>query len=234
VHDIQSGAKLSVPANDALEFVVVGLRGELRVHDTRSGASPESEYRVQPWTALRASGAGVEFECAAGNCEAMFALIAPKSTLDAEVGAAHASTPRRIPLELRSFEAAPLSSWEHGRNHARILFGGSDAGGPLPFSLTLLQSFAPALIPPHTHESSWENLLVLEGRGNLELRGRSYPIEGGESLHIAPRVRHAYVPSGQEPFVALQLYTPAGPEQHFLAAQGTPRATGTPKATGPR
>ena len=51
VHDIQSGAKLSVPANDALEFVVVGLRGELRVHDTRSGASPESEYRVQPWTA---------------------------------------------------------------------------------------------------------------------------------------------------------------------------------------
>ena len=238
VHGIQGGAKLSIPANDALEFVVVGLRGELRVHDTRSGTSEPNEFSVDPWTALRASGAGVELECRAGDCQAMCALIAPNSTLDAEVGAAptkHSSVaptnePRRIPVEVRSFEKATLLTWQHGKSHARILFGGSALGAPLPFSLTLLQTFAPALIPPHTHESSWENLLVLEGRGDLELRGRSYPIAGGESLHIPPRVRHGYIASGQESFVALQLYTPAGPEQRYLAAAGAPQATGAPQA----
>jgi mannose-6-phosphate isomerase-like protein (cupin superfamily) len=238
VHGIQPQARLSVPANDALELVVVGLGGELRARDTRPGTSAPSEFRVDPWTALRASGAGIELVCAAGDCRAMLALIAPESTLDAAVGAASvpsavalAHKPRRVPLELRSFEKVPLLTWQHGKNHARILFGGSDLGSPLPFSLTLLQTLAPALIPPHSHESSWENLLVLEGRGDLELRGRSYPIAGGESLHIGPRVRHGYVASGQESFVALQLYTPAGPEQRFLAAAGAaPTAAAAPTA----
>jgi quercetin dioxygenase-like cupin family protein len=81
----------------------------------------------------------------------------------------------------------------------------------------LLQTNAPAQIASHAHDTSWENLLVLEAQGDLELRGRSYSITGGESLHIAPGVRHGYVSRGPTRFVALQLYTPAGPEQRFLA-----------------
>ena len=234
VHLLKAHTKLALPPNAALELVVVCLAGELKVHDTMpaAGSTPPTA-ELSPWTALRAPGAGAELECGAADCRAMLALIAPHSTLGVAVRATPSAAPRSIPFEVRAFESAIAAAPNHGKNHVRILFGGVATNPPLPFSLTLLQAGAPALIVPHTHDSSWENLLVLEGHGDLELRGRSYPIGGGESLHIAPRVRHGYVARGVEPFVALQLYTPAGPEQRFLtppADTPPPRASARPDA----
>lgn len=233
VHVLAAGAKLTLPANTALELVIVCLGGELGVRDTMSPPDSESlPVRLSPWTALRAASAGVELSCATGECRAMFALIAPRSTLAAAVRATPSTSPRSVPLEVRAFEDVAVASFGQGKNHARVLFGGDATSSALPFSLTLLESDAPAHIATHAHERSWENLLVLEGLGDLELRGHSYPIEGGESLHIAPRIRHGYVARGQTRFVALQLYTPAGPEQRFLEpTQPTPAAAAsTPSA----
>jgi quercetin dioxygenase-like cupin family protein len=207
--------------------VVVCLRGEIDVRDTLSPpGSPALPVHLSPWLALRASSVGVELSCEAGECRAMFALIAPHSTLQSALRSPPTTAPRATPLEVRAFQDAAAAPSNHGKNHARVLFGGDATKPPAPFSLTLLQTDGPARIAPHTHGASWESLLVLEAEGDLELRGRSYPITGGESLHIAPGVRHAYVARGQTRFVALQLYTPAGPEQRFLAPPAAAAADG--------
>jgi len=223
VHVLRAPAKLNLPANTALELAVVCLSGEIAVKDTigAAGTAPAPAL-LKPWMALRAAGAGVELECARDECRAMLALLAPNSTLASALATTPASAPRTLPLEVKSFGDALVAAPNRGTYQARVLFGGTRTSPPLPFSLSLLEADAPVLIAPHSHAGSWENLLVLEGHGDLELRGRSYPIEGGESLHIAPRVRHGYVARGQTRFVALQLYTPAGPEQLFL---GPPAAS---------
>lgn len=235
VHVFGAGAKLTLPPNAALELVVVCLGGELGVRDTLSPpGSTSPPVRLSPWLALRASGAGAELACGAGECRAMFALIAPNSTLQSVLRAAPTAAPRVTPFEVRAFQDSAVAASNQGKNHARVLFGGDATKPPVPFSLALLQTDAPARIAPHTHDGSWENLLVLEGHGDLELRGRSYPIAGGQSLHIAPGVRHGYVSRGQTRFVALQLYTPAGPEQRLLAPPDpTPAAAATDARVAP-
>lgn len=228
VHTLGRGAQLTVPPNAALELVVVCLSGELEARDVNtSDANPPPAVRLSPWTALRAAGAGTELECEAGGCRAMLALIAPNSTLASAVHGAPAAPPRSFPLDVRTFQDATVAASNQGKNHVRVLFGGGATSPPPPFSLSLLQNDGPVDIASHSHDTSWESLLVLEGHGDLELRGRSYPIAGGESLHIAPRVRHGYVARGPEPFVALQLYTPGGPEQRFLAPVEPAPASGS-------
>ncbi len=218
VHVLAERAKLTLPPNAALELVVVCLHGELGVRDTLAPQGGSSRpVRLSPWLGLRASSAGVEIVCETGECRAMFALIAPNSTLQSALRTPPVTTPRAAPLEVRAFQDSATSRSNLGNDQARVLFGGEGTQPTLPFSLSLLQSDAPARIAPHTHDASWESLLVLEADGDLELRGRSYPITGGESLHIAPGIRHAYAARGETRFVALQLYTPAGPEQRFLA-----------------
>jgi len=220
VHVLRAPAKLSLPPSAVLELAVVCLSGEIGVNDRllAAGTTP-APVLLRPWMALRAAGAGVDLECAEGECRAMLALIAPNSTLASALATTPASAPRTVPLETRSFDDSAVGTQSRGQYQARVLFGDTRTRPPLPFSLILLEADAPVLIAPHSHTGSWENLLVLEGHGDLELRGRSYPIAGGESLHIAPRVRHGYVARGQARFVALQLYTPAGPEQRYLAPQ---------------
>lgn len=236
VHVLRAPAKLSVPPSAALELVVVCLSGEIAVKDTlQVGETAASPPALRPWTALRAAGAGVELECAQGECRAMLALIAPNSTLASALATTPVAAPRTVPLDVKSFDDAAVAAQHRGAYQARVLFGGTRTNPPLPFSLSLLEADAPVLIAPHSHGGSWENLLVLAGQGDLELRGRSYPIEGGESLHIAPRVRHGYVARGQARFVALQLYTPAGPEQLLLGPPAAaPAAVPAATSAGPR
>lgn len=235
VHVFGEQAKVTLPPNAALELLVVGLGGRLGVRDTLSApTAPSPPLKLEPWSALRASGAGAELSCESGECRAMFALVAPDSTLQSAVRAAPTTNVRATPLELRAFLDSTAKTARQDASYARVLFGGSASEPPLPFSLTLLHADAPARIAAHAHAAEWENLLVLEARGDLELRGRSYPIAGGESLHIAPGVRHGYVARGNTSFVALQLYTPAGPEQRWLApSPPTPAAAAADGRTPP-
>jgi quercetin dioxygenase-like cupin family protein len=188
-------------------------------------------------------------------------LIASDSTLSEALleqsrSRSHAGGPQREgELLVREFSQGTLYSWNANRNHARIVFGGTqtpstastastastkgsdgsttadsasdEAAKPAPFSfsLTLLQGAAAVSIPAHTHASAWETLLVIQSKGALELRGRSYAIDGGEVIHIAPEVRHGYQSAGTQPLSAVQLYTPAGPERRFIEAA---RASNTP------
>jgi quercetin dioxygenase-like cupin family protein len=73
-----------------------------------------------------------------------------------------------------------------------------------------------AKVPEHTHESS-ETLVVLEGSCLLTLRGTTFTLVAGDTVHVARGDKHAaQVPADAKgPFVAVQIYAPAGPEQRF-------------------
>jgi quercetin dioxygenase-like cupin family protein len=73
-----------------------------------------------------------------------------------------------------------------------------------------------ARVGEHTHESS-ETLVVLEGTCTLTLRGVTHQLVAGDTVYIGKGDKHAAaVPADAKgPFVAVQVYSPAGPEQRF-------------------
>ncbi|MFT3714346.1 MAG: cupin domain-containing protein [Archangium sp.] len=73
-----------------------------------------------------------------------------------------------------------------------------------------------AKVPEHTHDAS-ETLVVLEGTSTVTLRGTTYVLVAGDTLYIPKGEKHsAQVPvDAKAPFVAVQIYSPAGPEQRF-------------------
>jgi quercetin dioxygenase-like cupin family protein len=75
---------------------------------------------------------------------------------------------------------------------------------------------AGAKVPEHTHDSS-ETLVVLEGTCTLTLRGTTYVLVAGDTVHIPKGDKHAALvpPDAKGAFVAVQIYAPAGPEQRF-------------------
>lgn len=243
-HALTRGSKLIVPWHADLELVVVSLDGSLQAVDSYAATRTAPTVRVPAWHALRASGAGVELQCTSDGCQTALALIAPGSTLSAALQNRGATQtvkgPRTRPLETRAFTDAKQYSWNGGASHARILFGGDEAietapdnAGrpplPLPFSLSLLEADPEVSIVEHIHEQSWEHLLVLQGSGELLMRGRPYPIAGGEVIHIDRSIRHGFAAMGETPLVALQLYTPAGPEQRFIRAAEPSKPDSGPK-----
>ncbi len=230
VHRLRQQGVLELPPHAELELVVVELSGTVDYQgmapDER--AKPET-HELAPWFALRAPGAGLRVRCKSETCRTLLVVLAPGTTLDSALGGDTQTSrgeQRPGPIEVRAFADAPVYSWNQGKNQARIAFGGtpSAASGkrdePAPFSLALLEATAQVSIPSHTHERAWETLLVLEGDGYLELRGRSYPLKGGEVIQIPPGTRHGYSASGKRPLRALQLYTPSGPERRFIDAAG--------------
>jgi len=56
-------------------------------------------------------------------------------------------------------------------------------------------------------------LYVLAGSGTLTIAGNELPVTATSVIQIPPNTKHAFVAA--EAVRALQIYTPAGPEQRF-------------------
>jgi quercetin dioxygenase-like cupin family protein len=80
-------------------------------------------------------------------------------------------------------------------------------------SLITLELEAGAAVPPHVHAGETEILYLLGGGGTMTVGGVSLPVSEDSVIQIPPGVEHSFTAS--EATVALQLYTPAGPEQRF-------------------
>ncbi len=72
-----------------------------------------------------------------------------------------------------------------------------------------------AAIPEHVHAGETELLYVLAGAGTMTVRGVPLAISATSVVQIPPNTPHAF--TAAEDVRALQLYTPAGPEQRFKA-----------------
>lgn len=84
-------------------------------------------------------------------------------------------------------------------------------------AMSRLRGEAGFAVPEHVHEASDELLYVLSGGGTMRLDGRSVDVEPDMALWIPRGRRHSFT-AGPEGIDAIQVYSPGGPEQRFLAA----------------
>jgi quercetin dioxygenase-like cupin family protein len=75
-----------------------------------------------------------------------------------------------------------------------------------------------AAIPEHVHAGEAELLYVLAGAGTLTVKGVPLPVGPTTAVQIPPNTPHAFTVA--EDLRAVQIYTPAGPEQRFKAPPG--------------
>jgi quercetin dioxygenase-like cupin family protein len=66
-------------------------------------------------------------------------------------------------------------------------------------------------VPPHVHANETEVLYVESGGGVLNVGGTNVAITESSVVQVPPGVQHAFTGT----LTALQIYTPAGPEQRF-------------------
>jgi quercetin dioxygenase-like cupin family protein len=204
-------ARLDVPRHTGLRFVVFMLAGKA----TYAAHEASKSEALEPFDALTTAGTDFHLECSEESCQAFFAAIALRGSLADTLDQAGVSTGvSDDTFRKRTLSEIAPHALPGGAGSASIVFGGNDPD--TSFSLTLLRARAGHSIPIHRHERSWENLLLLNGKGELSLRGRPYPLEGGETVHVPPDVRHGFFAAGTEPMSALTLYVPAGPERRFM------------------
>jgi mannose-6-phosphate isomerase-like protein (cupin superfamily) len=213
-HELAADSTLAMPRHHALEVLAVVLSGSaLALGDEGGGGR-----KLGKWHALRAQGGGITFKADPGGAKMVLVVGSAKTTLEDAIE--HA---KKKPWEVRwtkrpsaiasvDLGNAKNLSWADGAFHARIAFGGDYE---LPASLGTLISSPNAPIPEHDHPT-WEHIAILEGSGTMKLAGADHAVAPGAVFHIPKGMKHSFRPSGKSRLVALQIYTPSGPEQRFV------------------
>lgn len=211
--EISGGSTLLLPRHHALDVLAVVLGGSLLALGDDGGGG----RKLGTWDALRAPGAGVMLKADKSGAKLLLAVANGKGTLSEALEHAKAKPwevrwkKRPAPLWSTSLREATDLAWGGGAFHARIAFGGEH---PVPASLETLLASPDAAIAEHDH-TSWEHIAILEGAGKMKLGGASHAVEPGVVFHIPKGVKHSFVPSGSSRLLAVQIYTPSGPEQRF-------------------
>lgn len=87
-------------------------------------------------------------------------------------------------------------------------------------SLGVLTIDAGVKVPLHVHAKETEALYIIEGAGSMPIAGTTVPVTSTSVVQIPPNTEHGF--EATERTVAIQLYTPAGPEQRFKKPPAPP------------
>lgn len=68
-------------------------------------------------------------------------------------------------------------------------------------------------IPEHVHDKETELLYVTSGEGTMTVNGVAIAVTANSVVQVPPNTKHSFV--AKSGVVAIQYYTPAGPEQRF-------------------
>jgi hypothetical protein len=103
--------------------------------------------------------------------------------------------------------------------------GGKPALGASPeLYLGRLEGTAP--VPEHVHSGSWEILAAVEASGTFVLDGTEGRLAARQIVIIPPGSKHAWKPEPGSKLVAIQMYSPPGPEQRFLGLAAAEKDAG--------
>lgn len=133
----------------------------------------------------------------------------------------------RPPLDkkiVRASTAADLR-WRGGTMTARL-----DVGPELSPDVYLGRLAGTASVAEHAHPGSWEILAAVEAHGTFVVDGIEGPLGPGQIVIIPPGSKHAWRPDQGSKLVAIQMYSPPGPEQRFVAQAAADQDAGAPDA----
>lgn len=144
---------------------------------------------------------------------AVLAATVVAATALAETPQPVAPSPPPAPI-VRRGAALPTYPIAKGLGSATIFYDA--ASGSPDAALTLLVLRPGAAVPAHVHADSVEMLYVLEGRAEMRVGAETIAIGPGDAARIPKGVEHEATVVGDVPLRAVQIYTPAGPEQRFV------------------
>ncbi|HZS38287.1 MAG TPA: cupin domain-containing protein [Polyangia bacterium] len=96
-----------------------------------------------------------------------------------------------------------------GKGQVRLLLDGLG----VETAIDWLEAEAGAAVPPHKHDDSDELIYVVAGRATTTVEGARLAAKPGDLLYIPKGAEHAM--TVDERLTAVQIYSPAGPEQRF-------------------
>ena len=128
--------------------------------------------------------------------------------------------------------AVPKVEWAHGTMSAHLdVTASPKAPSPSPeVYLGRLEGTAP--VAEHDHATSWEVLAAVEASGTFVLEGLEVRLTSRHIVVVPPGAKHAWRPDPGSKLIAIQLYTPPGPELRFGALAAADKAA--VKDAGPR
>jgi mannose-6-phosphate isomerase-like protein (cupin superfamily) len=95
-----------------------------------------------------------------------------------------------------------------------------------------LEGSAP--VGEHSHAASWEILAAAEASGAFVLEGVEGRLGPRQIVVVPPGARHAWRPDPGSKLVAIQMYSPPGPEQRFVGLAAAERDAGAAADAGAR
>lgn len=101
-----------------------------------------------------------------------------------------------------------------GQSNVRIYLDAPDSSRELA-SLVAIEGSTVPTAHEHVHEHSAEALWVEQGTGTMRIGDETHDLQPGTFLFIPSGTPHDLVLTGDAPFIAYQVYAPAGPEQRF-------------------
>jgi mannose-6-phosphate isomerase-like protein (cupin superfamily) len=192
-----SGAKIAVASRCDVLFVAAA-KGSFSVSGQALGQG--DVVRVSAVDALELKGSGLAVVVSAlHDCTA--------------AGPAPAATAVRV---ARANDAKDLS-WAGGAMHARL---DMESEASPDVYVGRIEGTAP--VAEHDHASSWEVLCAIEASGTFTLDGVPTHIVGPAIVAVPPGRRHSWQPDAGSKLVAVQVYSPPGPEQRFKALAAAP------------
>lgn len=116
----------------------------------------------------------------------------------------------------------PTFALAGGRVRVRFLHG-PDTTGARGAAVSRLTAEPGVDVAVHVHESSDELLWIQEGGGTMRIGDDFFRVGDGDAVRVPRGVPHGLTvdPAGPA-LVAIQVYTPSGPEQRFTQGERVP------------
>jgi mannose-6-phosphate isomerase-like protein (cupin superfamily) len=118
--------------------------------------------------------------------------------------------------------SAPDLRWAGGTMGAHL-----DVGAKLSPDVYLGRLDGTAGVAEHTHPGSWEILAAVEASGTFVLDGTEAHLGPRQITMIPPGAKHAWKPDPGAKLVAIQMYSPPGPEQRFVGLAAAEKDAGS-------
>jgi mannose-6-phosphate isomerase-like protein (cupin superfamily) len=219
-HKIGPKATLLFPLASDVSVLGVVLKGSVSLTAIEGGNAKV----LAPWGSFVAPSAGLKLQALDSEASVVLAVVTNPASFVRPATASQAKPippkKREAPLAVEDLRTCRDLSWAGGAAHARL---GFEADRSLRASLGILLMSSDMPMSEHAHASGWEVSITLRAKGMLMLPGRQVSVGPGMTVVVPNATTHSWLPGGSEPFLAIQLYLPPGPEQRFkaLASEGT-------------
>jgi quercetin dioxygenase-like cupin family protein len=226
MHELEAGSKVTLPKHSGLELLALVLKGTV----VSKCADPYGKkFQQSIWEGFRAQGAGCKVT-AVSDAQVLFVVLALKGTLTEQIEFAKREPwsvrwkVREGTWEMGDFAKVAVLSWMDDAVHVRLAF---DDVNQKAASFGVMMASQDVGYDAHRHDA-WENLAILSGGGKVRLDGKEHSIGPGSVLQIPPGTTHAFTASGDAELLAVQVFTPTGPERRYRDLAGKSAKAGEP------